>query len=107
MLLGVLDEAFDRHAWHGVNLRGSVRGGARRLSRRPDPGSEALASEPPPIPLSSALDWKGSSSKERRHGIDTVDRARAGNRGSGFPSARRQDGTGRLARRGGGGEGPA
>lgn len=26
MLLELLDEAFDRRAWHGVNLRGSVRG---------------------------------------------------------------------------------
>jgi uncharacterized damage-inducible protein DinB len=26
MLLAVLDEAFDRPAWHGTNLRGSVRG---------------------------------------------------------------------------------
>src|SRR5712672_3319967 len=26
MLLEILDEAFDRRAWHGANLRGSVRG---------------------------------------------------------------------------------
>jgi uncharacterized damage-inducible protein DinB len=35
-LLSQLDEAFDRHSWHGTNLRGSLRGlSARDASWRP------------------------------------------------------------------------
>ena len=38
ILLGLLDEAFDRKSWHGTNLRGSVRGlGARQAAWRPGP----------------------------------------------------------------------
>jgi hypothetical protein len=38
-LLAALDEAFDRQAWHGTNLRGSVRGlDARSAAWRPAPG---------------------------------------------------------------------
>ena len=38
-LLALLDEAFDRKAWHGTNLRGSLRGvDARQASWRPAPG---------------------------------------------------------------------
>ena len=38
MLLGLLDEAFDKKAWHGTNLRGSVRGlDARTAAWRPGP----------------------------------------------------------------------
>ena len=37
--LAALDEAFDRKAWHGTNLRGSVRGlDARKAAWRPGPG---------------------------------------------------------------------
>jgi hypothetical protein len=37
--LAALDEAFDRKAWHGPNLRGSVRGlDARAAAWRPGPG---------------------------------------------------------------------
>jgi hypothetical protein len=37
--LAALDEAFDRKAWHGTNLRGSVRGlDARTAAWRPGPG---------------------------------------------------------------------
>jgi len=37
--LAALDEAFDRRAWHGTNLRGSVRGlDARTAAWRPGPG---------------------------------------------------------------------
>jgi hypothetical protein len=37
--LAALDEAFDRKAWHGTNLRGSVRGlGAAAAAWRPGPG---------------------------------------------------------------------
>ena len=37
--LAAVDEAFDRKAWHGPNLRGSVRGlDARAASWRPGPG---------------------------------------------------------------------
>ena len=39
LLLRMLDEAFDRKAWHGPNLRGSIRGlDAVRASWRPAPG---------------------------------------------------------------------
>lgn len=38
-LLALLDEAFERRAWHGPNLRGSLRGlSARRAAWRPAPG---------------------------------------------------------------------
>ena len=38
-LLGLLDEAYSRAAWHGPNLRGSVRGlTAREAAWRPRPG---------------------------------------------------------------------
>jgi uncharacterized damage-inducible protein DinB len=39
ILLALLDEAFERKAWHGTNLRGSVRGlDAGRAGWRPGPG---------------------------------------------------------------------
>lgn len=39
VLLDLLDEAFDRKAWHGTNLRGSIRRlDARRAAWRPGPG---------------------------------------------------------------------
>jgi hypothetical protein len=38
-LLHAIDEAYDRTAWHGTNLRGSLRGvTARQADRRPGPG---------------------------------------------------------------------
>lgn len=38
-LLALLDEAFERHAWHGPTLRGALRGvTAAEASRRPGPG---------------------------------------------------------------------
>lgn len=38
LLLGLLDEAFDRKAWHGPNLRGAVRGlSADEAAWRPSP----------------------------------------------------------------------
>ncbi len=38
-LLSILDEAFERKAWHGPNLRGSLRGvTAREAAWRPGPG---------------------------------------------------------------------
>jgi hypothetical protein len=38
-LLTLLDEAFERKAWHGPNLRGTLRGlSARRAAWRPAPG---------------------------------------------------------------------
>jgi DinB family protein len=38
LLLRILDEAFDRKAWHGPNLRGTIRGlDARRACWRPAP----------------------------------------------------------------------
>jgi hypothetical protein len=44
LLLRVLDEAFDRKAWHGPNLRGAIRGvGARQAARRPAPGRHNIA----------------------------------------------------------------
>jgi uncharacterized damage-inducible protein DinB len=39
ILLGLLDEAFEKKAWHGPNLRGAVRGlDARTAAWRPGPG---------------------------------------------------------------------
>ena len=39
LLLSLVDEAFDRRAWHGTNLRGALRGiDARQASWRPGPG---------------------------------------------------------------------
>jgi uncharacterized damage-inducible protein DinB len=39
LLLDLLEEAFDRKAWHGPNLRGSIRGlDARTAAWRPAPG---------------------------------------------------------------------
>ena len=39
LLLGLIDEAFDKRAWHGTNLRGSLRGiDVRQASWRPGPG---------------------------------------------------------------------
>ncbi len=38
LYLALLDEAFERQAWHGPNLRGSVRGlSAKRAAWRPSP----------------------------------------------------------------------
>jgi hypothetical protein len=38
-LLKILDQAFDHHAWHGTNLRGSLRGlSAREAAWRPGRG---------------------------------------------------------------------
>src|SRR5262245_27270987 len=39
LLLGLLDEAFDKKAWHGPNLRGALRRvSAEEAARRPAPG---------------------------------------------------------------------
>jgi hypothetical protein len=39
LLLSLVDEAFDRRAWHGTNLRGSIRGlDAATAAWRPAPG---------------------------------------------------------------------
>jgi uncharacterized damage-inducible protein DinB len=39
LLLQIVDEAYERKAWHGPNLRGSIRGlDVRELSWRPAPG---------------------------------------------------------------------
>jgi hypothetical protein len=38
-LLAIVDAAYDRHSWHGTNLRGSIRGITPRVaSWRPAPG---------------------------------------------------------------------
>jgi len=38
-LLGILDRAYDQASWHGVNLKGSIRGlSPAAASRRPAPG---------------------------------------------------------------------
>ncbi len=42
-LLGAIDEAFDRKAWHGPNLRGAIRGlDAAAACRRPAPGRHSI-----------------------------------------------------------------
>lgn len=39
VLLDFLDEAFDKHSWHGPNLRGSIRGvTVKQAAWRPGPG---------------------------------------------------------------------
>jgi uncharacterized damage-inducible protein DinB len=39
VLLGLIDEAFDKRSWHGTNLRGALRGiDVRVASWRPGPG---------------------------------------------------------------------
>ncbi len=39
VLLGLIDQAFDQKAWHGTNLRGSLRGlTSRQALWRPAPG---------------------------------------------------------------------
>jgi uncharacterized damage-inducible protein DinB len=43
ILLGLLDEAFERKAWHGPNLRGAIRGlSAREAGWRPAPGRHSI-----------------------------------------------------------------
>jgi len=43
LLLGLLDEAFERKAWHGPNLRGSLRGlSPAEAARRPAPGRHCI-----------------------------------------------------------------
>jgi uncharacterized damage-inducible protein DinB len=43
ILLGLLDEAFDKKAWHGPNLRGSIRGlDAKTAAWRPGPGRHSI-----------------------------------------------------------------
>jgi uncharacterized damage-inducible protein DinB len=44
LLLDALDEAFERHSWHGPNLRGAVRGvSAADAIRRPKPDRHNIA----------------------------------------------------------------
>jgi len=39
LLLRILDEAYEKKAWHGANLKGSLRGvGSRQAAWRPAPG---------------------------------------------------------------------
>jgi hypothetical protein len=43
LLLRLFDEAYDRRAWHGPNLRGTIRGlDARRAAWRPAPGRHSI-----------------------------------------------------------------
>ena len=43
-LLDLLDQAFDHKAWHGTNLKGSVRGlNAGKAAWRPAPGRHSIA----------------------------------------------------------------
>lgn len=43
LLLRVLDEGYDRKAWHGPNLHGTIRGlDARRAAWRPAPGRHSI-----------------------------------------------------------------
>jgi uncharacterized damage-inducible protein DinB len=43
LLLQILDEGFDRRAWHGPNLRGAIRGvDARRAAWHPGPGRHSI-----------------------------------------------------------------
>ncbi|MGE5277674.1 MAG: DinB family protein [Acidobacteriota bacterium] len=43
LLLSILDEAYERKAWHGANLRGALRGiQAREAGWRPAPGRHSI-----------------------------------------------------------------
>ena len=43
LLLALLDEAYDRPAWHGPNLRGALRGlSAEQAAWRPGPGRNSI-----------------------------------------------------------------
>ena len=43
ILLGLLDEAFEKKAWHGPNLRGAIRGlDAKTVAWRPGPGRHSI-----------------------------------------------------------------
>lgn len=43
LLLALLDEGFDRAAWHGPNLRGALRGlTAAHAAQRPAPGRHCI-----------------------------------------------------------------
>ena len=43
ILLGLLDEAFEKKAWHGPNLRGAIRGlDAKTVAWRPGPGRHRI-----------------------------------------------------------------
>jgi hypothetical protein len=44
LLLRILDEAYEKKAWHGPNLRGSIRGlGADQAAWRPGPKRRSIA----------------------------------------------------------------
>ena len=44
LLVRLLDQAYDRKSWHGVNLRGSLRGmTAETAAWRPEPGRHSIA----------------------------------------------------------------
>jgi len=46
LLLGAIDEAYNRPSWHGTNLRGSIRGvTAAKAARRPRPGRHNIWEE--------------------------------------------------------------
>jgi uncharacterized damage-inducible protein DinB len=43
LLLNMIDQAYDRRAWHGTNLKGSIRGlDAERAAWRPDPQRHSI-----------------------------------------------------------------
>jgi len=46
LLVAQLDQAYDRHSWHGTNLRGSIRGmRAVDAAWRPGPGRHSVQEE--------------------------------------------------------------
>lgn len=46
LLLNLIDQAFDKKAWHGPNLRGSIRGlKAAAAAWRPEPGRKSIAEQ--------------------------------------------------------------
>ncbi len=46
LLLGLIDQAFDKKAWHGPNFRGSIRGlKAPDAAWRPAPGRKSIAEQ--------------------------------------------------------------
>ncbi|HEV3121906.1 MAG TPA: DinB family protein [Isosphaeraceae bacterium] len=62
LLLDLLDQAYERKAWHGPNLKGSVRGlDARRACWRPAPGRHSIAEQ-----VLHAAYWKYAARRRLR-----------------------------------------
>jgi uncharacterized damage-inducible protein DinB len=62
LLLDLLDQAYDRKAWHGPNLKGSIRGlDAEQAAWRPGPGRHSIAEQ-----VLHAAYWKYAARRRLR-----------------------------------------